>query len=623
MRVYNGSMVIFHRLPWMVLAAGLSSSGFLPAQTLSNKSLTGKFSFRETLLAADTSQLASIWGTLTFDGNTPGNFTCTGQQITGNALAAGVNKGGTYSVDSGGLVTMSDPLRSGAMINARLGTAALVGSNTETDAVLSMFVAVPAPTSAITASVLTGSYWVASLEFLSGDLSLRRETFFQMTANGGGGFGNPVAVLGEAGNLSDKQVTQMVTGATYAVNADGTGTATFPIPNAADPARQLLGGTKTIYIAQDGSFFFGGGTDTGSHGLLIGIRTAANATNAILSGLYWSADLRLERQNYSSYAGSAIVQSSGTLTWSRRLRSNTAVQDVTAVTPYSVNGNGSGTAIDNDIAVSANGQLFLGSGLAIGDTQRYELFFAVRAPALSGSGIFLNPQGVVNVFSFAPAGSPISPGEFITIFGTGLPLRSSVVPPFPPSLNGVQLLINNKPVPLYLITATQVLAVVPFSVTGPTATIVLDNSGTRSNTITVPVAATSPGIASAAQSGVGAGAIQHHDFSPVTAQSPAQRGETIIVYATGLGQVSPAAPDGGPAPGDPFLSRTNSVLAVYFGATCQCDPAGITYQGLTPTYAGLYQINVTIPLNASPGLAVPLAILTPNGFTDMVDIAIQ
>jgi len=159
------------------------------------------------------------------------------------------------------------------------------------------------------------------------------------------------------------------------------------------------------------------------------------------------------------------------MTWSRRLRTSSGPLDVTALTPYSLNADGSGTALDNRIAASANSQFFLGSGVGLTDTQTYELFFGIRMPGLSGTGIFLNPQAVDNVFSYAPPGNPIAPGEFITIFGTGLPLRSSVVPPFPKNLNGVQLLINNQPVPLYLITEFQVFAVVPFSITGSVATI--------------------------------------------------------------------------------------------------------------------------------------------------------
>jgi len=612
-------MAILSRLTFAVVVCGCA---LLPADVLSNKSLTGKYSFREVLLVTDASQTLTIFGTLTFDGN--GGLTYSGQQLTGTAAPASVSGTGTYSVEPSGLATMSDPLRSGTTINVRVGTNAVVGSNTEAgNNVVSMFAAVAAPATATNAGTLNGPYRVASLEFANGSFNTRRETFFQMSANGSGSLGNP-SILGQASNLGDTQITQGVSGATYTVNSDGTGTVTFP-PTVSDPAQQLLGGTRTIYMSGDGNFFFGGGAGSGGQGMVVGIRTPTSATNTALTGFYWSADLRLEGTSYSGFAGSASATGTGNMTWSRRLRTNSGPLDVTALTPYSLSADGSGTALDNKIAASANSQYFLGSGVGLTDTQTYELFFGIRMPGLAGTGVFLNPQAVDNVFSYAPPGNPIAPGEFITIFGTGLPLRSSVVPPFPTNLNGVRLLINGNAVPLYLITEFQVFAVVPFSITGSTATIVLDNNGTRSNTITVPVAATAPGIATVLQSGIGLGAIQHADGTPVSASKPAARGETIVIYATGLGQVTPSVADGAPAPGSP-LAKTNSVLTVYFNGTCanapNCDASNIGYQGLTPTYAGLYQINVTIPMNTQPGLA-PLALATANGFTDLVDIIIQ
>jgi len=606
-------------MQFRLIAVCVFASLGLTGQTLSNKSLTGKYFFREVLLATDTSQTLTLAGTMTFDGNA--NIAIAGQSLTGTAAPATLASNGTYSVDSGGIVTISDPLRSGSTINARLGQSALVGSNTETgNNVFSIFIALAASTSSVNASALNGTYWIASLEFLNGSLTSRRETFFTAAANGAGSLGNP-AVLGEASNLGDTRITQTISGATYSVSADGSGAAVFP----GDPNAQLLAGTKTIYVSQDGGFFFGGGTAAGGQGLLIGIRAGSNVTNASLSGLFWSADLRLEQQSYSSYTASVNALGNGNMTATRRLRTNSGPLDVTAVVPYGIsNPNGSGTALDNDIAVSANGQVFLGSGLTIGDTDRYELFVGIRAPSVSGGGIYLNPQGVFNVFSFAPAGNPIAPGEFITIYGSGLPPQNAVSVPFPPKLGGVQLLINNLPAPLYLITATQVFAVVPYSLTGTTASIVLDNNGTRSNTITVPIAASAPGIATVAQNGIGAGAITHANGTLVTQSSPAARGETVVIYLTGLGAVSPAVGDGAAATG---LHASNTVQTIYIDGVCahapNCDASNISYQGLTPGYAGLYQINVTIPVNATPGPAVPLAIQTTNGFTDMVDIAIQ
>jgi uncharacterized protein (TIGR03437 family) len=615
--VYNDIMDVRSYIRCLGMIAGFGAAAILPAQTLSNKSLTGKYSFREVLLVTDSSQNLSLFGSVTFDGNTSGAFTYTGQTLTGNFAATPANGSGTYSVDAGGLVTLSDPLRGGSSINARLGNGILVGSNTEAgNNVNSTLIAVAAPSAATSVSTLSGTYRVASLEFLGGNIASRRQTFFTMAADGKGGLGNP-QVVGESSAQGDRQTTLSITGATYAVNADGTGSAVFP---GGDP-NALLNGTKSIYTAQDGSFFFGGGNAPGGQGMLIGIRTGANMTLSSFSGLFWTTDLRLELQNYSSYSGSVSALGNGSMTASRRLRTSSGPLDVSALVPYSLTSDGSGLAIDNDFAVAGNGLLFLGSGLSGGDTTRYELFFGIRAPAVSGSGIFLNPQGVFNVFSFAPAGSPIAPGEFITIYGSGLPPANAVSVPFPLKLNNVQLLINGTAAPLYLITATQVFGVVPYSLTGATATIVLDNNGTRSNTITVPVAATAPGIATVAQNGLGAGAITHANGSLVSPASPAARGETIVIYLTGLGQTTPAGIDGAAAKG---LNNSNAVQTIYFNGVCgACDHTNIGYEGLTPGFAGLYQINVTIPTNVTPGSPVPLAILTTNGFTDMVDISIQ
>src|SRR5262245_44816189 len=127
-------------LRWML--AGLATAT-LSAQTLSNKSLTGKYFFREVLLSTDAGQTFCMFGTLTFN-DANGSFAFAGTVLSGGGSPASANGNGTYSVDSGGFVTMSDPLVNGATVNARLGTVALLGSTTErSSAIFSMLVAVP------------------------------------------------------------------------------------------------------------------------------------------------------------------------------------------------------------------------------------------------------------------------------------------------------------------------------------------------------------------------------------------------------------------------------------------------------------------------------------------------
>src|SRR5262249_9867625 len=138
----------------------------LHAQVSDNTSLNGKYYFREILLITDgtanVTTTTSGSGSLTFDGK--GNFAISGQQITGAAASAAVSGSGTYTVNPGGFTTLTNPLRTTATINARLGSQALMGASTEAGAtVFDLFLAIPAATGTSN-STLSGAYWISSLE---------------------------------------------------------------------------------------------------------------------------------------------------------------------------------------------------------------------------------------------------------------------------------------------------------------------------------------------------------------------------------------------------------------------------------------------------------------------------
>lgn len=147
----------------------------------------------------------------------------------------------------------------------------------------------------------------------------------------------------------------------------------------------------------------------------------------------------------------------------------------------------------------------------------------------------------------------------------------------------------------------------------------VNNNGILSNEVDVPVAATSPGIFSTNRNGIGPGTITHADGSLITAQDPALPGETVVIYLTGLGEVDPPVADGAQPPSAEPLSRvTDPRLQVRFGG----EVGTIRFQGAAPCCVGLYQINVDVPTTVLVGPAVPLAVETTNGFSDLVDIAI-
>lgn len=596
-------------------------------QVSNDQSLIGKYFFRQVLLqtnsGATVSQTQSASGTLTFDGN--GNVTIAGTQIAGTAAATTLSAQGTYSVNPGGFVTLSNPLLSGAMVNARLGAEALVGSSTEAGPnVFDLLIAVRGPINGVTNRALSGPYWVSSLEFPNGGTADIRNTNFTLTANGNGGFAE-TTVTGQANNLGNKLMTQTVPSMSYLLNTDGSGTLTFPAGTGLDITTQLIEGVKTIYVSSDGSFFMGGSTDPGEHGIVVGIKAFAggatnSASNASWSGFYFTAGMSYDvsSSTLATVVGSVNPTSQGAV-WEKHTRqSGASLFDTTPLAPYSLTADGSGTftGMTGHIDLASNTQVFAVSGVDVASSNSYTLVFGNSVLAQSGQAPFLHPLGIFNAASYAPPGYPVSPGGFVALFGQGLAQGSaSAGIPFPNVVGQTSLTVNGIPAPVYAISATQINAVVPYEVTGTAATFIAFVNGTASNPVTVPLAPTAPGVFSLSANGLGDGAITHADNSVVNQSNPAKPGEVVVVYLTGLGAVNPAVQDGTAAPGNPPAKVTAAVTA-YVGGV---QVSNIQFSGLSPGSASLYQLNIPIPTNAASGPQT-LEIATANGSTSIVDV---
>jgi uncharacterized protein (TIGR03437 family) len=606
--------MIKSRYFFAALAAGILTGALqLAAQTLGNTSLQGVYFVR--YLGADTNNNPqSFQGTFTFDGK--GGFQVTGQgtsTVTSNHSLQ-VASTGDYQVLSSGVVNLLNPFEPSGKtrLHGGMGAGVLVASsrNSSYDDFL---VAFPASTAGSNAT-LSGSYRVASMDFLNGDVSLTRGTFFSVTADGKGGLGN-VMVSGSAVNLANINTVQTSAGATYSVTANGSGTLNLPAPTGVAANTQLLAGNKTLYASSDGSVFIAGSAST--YDIIIGIKAnAGNAPQLALQGLYFRVYLE-DVSNGPAVGDQSIWDGQGAVNEVSSLRlevgndrtnynesvySNAGNPNQPAGEDYMYAGDltlaADGTTADGR-ALGAGGNLML-SG-SVDGSNGYAIALRVKAPSLSGSGVFLNPQGVVNAASSAPFTSPVAPGEFITLYGTGMASQTATAAslPFPTTLGDVTVTVNGSAMPLQYVSPTQISGVVPYST--PTddsfLNVQVNNAGTASNVVQVYSGYASPGIFTVPPGGIGNGAILHADYSLVTPAKPAKVGETVLIFLTGLGPVTPPVAAGAAAPTNPLSQVPLDAIAMDIDGW----PATIQYAGLAPGMAGLYQLNVTIPFFVRTG----------------------
>ncbi|HKX00384.1 MAG TPA: choice-of-anchor tandem repeat GloVer-containing protein [Bryobacteraceae bacterium] len=214
----------------------------------------------------------------------------------------------------------------------------------------------------------------------------------------------------------------------------------------------------------------------------------------------------------------------------------------------------------------------------------------------------LNPVigAVTNAASFAAGG--IVPGEIATIFGPDIVsspgIHGATDVPLPTELEDVSVYVNGIAAPLFAVINVngqpQINFQVPFEVAGAsTAVIEVENHCRTSFMITVPVLAAQPGLFAYNSGGTSYGAILHANYQLVDSAHPAHSGETLLIYANGLGMVA-APPKDGERSGAQTTIGTPTV-------TIGGRNAKLRYSGLAPGFIGLNQINADVPAGLTAG----------------------
>jgi uncharacterized protein (TIGR03437 family) len=94
----------------------------------------------------------------------------------------------------------------------------------------------------------------------------------------------------------------------------------------------------------------------------------------------------------------------------------------------------------------------------------------------------------------------------------------------------------------------------------------------------------------------------------ITTSHPAKAGQYISVYMNGMGPVTNRPASGAISPGNP-LAQSSDPGAI--SATLGGRPVQVAFSGLAPGYVALYQLNLVVPTDISPGV-LPL-VITGNG----------
>jgi uncharacterized protein (TIGR03437 family) len=262
----------------------------------------------------------------------------------------------------------------------------------------------------------------------------------------------------------------------------------------------------------------------------------------------------------------------------------------------------------------------------------------------------------------APIPVKIAPGQILTFFvsgiGAGLTTKVSANGfPLPSTLAEISVTLNElsqpplaaETVPLLAVSpltscdgiivtvpCTPLAAVtvqIPFGIRTmsavspipPPATLTISENGGSSATISLSPMSDQPHVVTTCDVNVSSPApgspcvpvVTHGDGSLVTPDHPAHTGEELVLYAFGLGATLPGLAAGGasPAPAQPVIDT----FILIEEAAIQSIPSerqtfAPLFAGLTPGFAGLYQVNFLAPAPPLPFASGDCATPgTPNG----------
>jgi uncharacterized protein (TIGR03437 family) len=229
---------------------------------------------------------------------------------------------------------------------------------------------------------------------------------------------------------------------------------------------------------------------------------------------------------------------------------------------------------------------------------------------LSGSGNAPNytAASIVNAATQTPG--PLAPNTIATVYGTNLSWDEYAITTadlnggsLPQTVHGVTVFVGGLATSIFYVSPTQINFLVPYEMGTGSAKIFVARDGVRGPDATVQLNNSSPGFF---EWNGNLAVAEHADGSIISPDSPAGAGEIIVLYAAGLGHTAPSTQSGRLVQQAAQITSLSSLQILLNGNPAPAQ--NILYAGLTPGFAGLYQINLQLPDSFSPNPVIQIVV---------------
>jgi trimeric autotransporter adhesin len=185
------------------------------------------------------------------------------------------------------------------------------------------------------------------------------------------------------------------------------------------------------------------------------------------------------------------------------------------------------------------------------------------------------------------------------------------------TLGTTSVTFNNIPAPVFYTAGTITSVIVPYGITGSTASVVLKTGSQTTAAFSIPVTASVPGVFTSNDSGSGLAVVFNQDGTVNSAANAAAAGSAIVLYATGEGATNPPGQDGLVASSLIFREPALPVSLTIAGQKAQ-----VVYAGSAPgSVAGVMEVEAIVPTGAGTG-AVPV-VLTVGATASQANVTVN